>query len=80
MCLLSAGHGTDLLKDSIYLLSNLSRHQRHNKWLKAGMEIKVLPPFFFIKLISRLDPNLIARARTKGKLILNLNKENLNGA
>lgn len=42
--------------------------------------MKMLPPFFFIKLISGLDSNLIARARTKGKLILNLNKENLNGA
>lgn len=34
MGLLSAGHGTDPLKDNIYLLSNLPLHQRHNKWSK----------------------------------------------
>lgn len=46
----------------------------------AGIEMKMPPPFFFIKLIIGLDSNLIARARTKGKLILDLNTENLNGA
>lgn len=33
-----------------------------------------------IKLVIGLDSSSIARARTKGKLILDLNKENLNGA
>lgn len=46
----------------------------------AGIEIKMSPSFFLIKLIIGLDSNLTARARTKGKLILDLNKENLNDA
>lgn len=48
--------------------------------MTAGIELRMSPPFFFTKLIIGLDSNLIARARTKGKLILDLNKENLNGA
>lgn len=79
MCLISAADSTGLLKESIHVSSKPScALQLAKGWCEELTLESCLHSS--IKHIIGLDSSSTARARTKGKLILDLNNENLNGA